>query len=59
MTGPRSNGRPYVGPRLILSPAEAARVLDALHGHTDPAAVTVREKCAATLNAHPAFGAKP
>ncbi|MEJ7783389.1 MAG: hypothetical protein WKF96_01210 [Solirubrobacteraceae bacterium] len=60
MTPPLSDQgdpRPYLGPRCMLTHKQAARVLDALHGHRDPLAAAIRAKCVAALEADPKFGA--
>jgi len=45
----------YVGPRLVLSSADAARIMSALHGAKDAAALAVTAKCIAVLNADPSW----
>lgn len=44
---------PYTGPCLVASRDEAARILDALHGHNDAVAVAICKKCTAVLASDP------
>lgn len=44
---------PYIGPCLIATVDEAARILDALRDHSDETAALIRRKCVAVLEAEP------
>lgn len=54
-TPPRTKARAYRGPCAMLSPAEAARVADALRNSDDDLAVAIVEKCRATVGADPSW----